>query len=70
MAIEAIKNKKGLITANKALISSHGKELSELSSSNNSFIGYEAAVAGGIPVIKTLRALLQNFYQPHSFLKV
>ena len=55
LAIEAIKNKKGLITANKALISSHGKELSELSSSNNSFIGYEAAVAGGIPVIKTLR---------------
>ena len=32
LAIEAIKNKKGLITANKALISSHGKELSELSS--------------------------------------
>lgn len=55
LALETIKNKKGLITANKALISSHGKELSELSDSNNSFIGYEAAVAGGIPVIKTLR---------------
>jgi homoserine dehydrogenase len=55
LALEAIKNKKGFITANKALISSHGKELSELSDSNNSFVGYEAAVAGGIPVIKTLR---------------
>ena len=56
LAIEAIKNKKGFITANKALISSHGKELSRLSEENNSFIGYEAAVAGGIPIIKTLRS--------------
>ena len=56
LAFESIKNKKGFITANKALISSHGKELSKLSESSNSFIGYEAAVAGGIPVIKTLRS--------------
>ena len=55
LATESIKHKKGFITANKALISTHGKELAGLLDKNNSFIGYEAAVAGGIPIIKTLR---------------
>ncbi len=56
LAIETIKNKKGFITANKALISTNGKILSELSGKNNVFFGYEAAVAGGIPIIKTLKS--------------
>ena len=56
LAIETIKNKKGFITANKALISTNGKILSEFSSKNDIFFGYEAAVAGGIPIIKTLKS--------------
>ena len=56
LAIETIKNKKGFITANKALISTNGKILSELCGKNNVFLGYEAAVAGGIPIIKTLKS--------------
>ena len=56
LAIETIKNKKGFITANKALISTNGKILSKLSGKNNVFFGYEAAVAGGIPIIKTLKS--------------
>ncbi len=56
LAIETIKNKKGFITANKALISTNGKILSEISSKNDVFFGYEAAVAGGIPIIKTLKS--------------
>ena len=42
------------ITANKALISKHGEELASLSEKNNNF-GFEASVAGGIPIIKTLK---------------
>ena len=56
LAIETIKSKKGFITANKALISSNGKILSELASKDRTFVGYEAAVAGGIPIIKTLKS--------------
>ena len=56
LAIETINNKKGFITANKALLSTNGKILSELSCKNNVFFGYEAAVAGGIPIIKTLKS--------------
>ena len=48
-----IKNK-NLIRANKALISKHGKELAKIADESNLFVGYEASVAAGIPVIKTL----------------
>ncbi len=53
--IEAIKNGKHIVTANKALLAHHGFELSKLAEDNNVSITYEAAVAGGIPIIKTLR---------------
>ena len=56
LAVDTIKNKKGFITANKALISTNGKTLSDLSFKNDVFFGYEAAVAGGIPIIKTLKS--------------
>lgn len=42
---------KDVVTANKALIYEHGRELFELAASKNCTIGFEAAVAGGIPVI-------------------
>ena len=46
---------KPVITANKALVAHHGKALAELSERNNAPLAYEAAVAGGIPAIKTIR---------------
>lgn len=45
---------KPFVTANKALIATHGKELAELAESNEAALRFEAAVAGGIPIIKAL----------------
>ncbi|GJL84931.1 MAG: homoserine dehydrogenase [Micavibrio sp.] len=44
-----------IVTANKALLAHHGFELASLAETNGARIGYEAAVAGGIPIIKALR---------------
>jgi len=44
-----------VVTANKALLAKHGVTLARLAEQNNAQLGFEAAVAGGIPVIKTLR---------------
>ncbi len=44
-----------VVTANKALLARHGVALARLAEDNNAQLGFEAAVAGGIPVIKTLR---------------
>ena len=55
---EALKNSKNLITANKALIASEGLELAKIAETNNISIGYEAAVAGGVPIISTLKKSL------------
>jgi homoserine dehydrogenase len=44
-----------VVTANKALLAEHGLELAELAESRGAHLAYEAAVAGGIPVIKALR---------------
>lgn len=52
---EAILHKKQVVTANKALLAKHGNELFKLADENNVQIMYEAAVAGGIPIIKVLR---------------
>jgi len=57
---EAIKNKKGVITANKALIAEHGDEILELAFENNTYVGYEAAVAGAIPIINVLKHNMLN----------
>lgn len=51
----ALANGKHVVTANKAMLAYHGGELAELAEKNNVTLAYEAAVAGGIPVIKTLR---------------
>ena len=51
----AIKNNKHVVTANKALIALHGDELVNLANKHNVVLAYEAAVAGGIPIIKSLR---------------
>jgi len=44
-----------VVTANKALLARHGVALAKLAEDNSAQLGFEAAVAGGIPVIKTLR---------------
>lgn len=44
-----------VVTANKALLARHGVALARLAEDNGAPLGFEAAVAGGIPVIKTLR---------------
>ncbi|MBO1926606.1 homoserine dehydrogenase [Thiomicrorhabdus sp. 6S2-11] len=52
---QAIKNGKHIVTANKALIAEFGNELFALANQNNVIVNYEAAVAGGIPIIKAIR---------------
>lgn len=51
----ALGNKKSVVTANKALLARHGVELASLAEQNGVSLSYEAAVAGGIPIIKMLR---------------
>ena len=51
----ALEHGKHVVTANKALIAKHGEELFPLAASNAVAIGFEAAVAGGIPCLKALR---------------
>ena len=51
----ALNRGKSFITANKAMIAHHGNELAALAEEKGVFFGYEAAVAGGIPIIKSLR---------------
>ncbi|MFM7805905.1 MAG: homoserine dehydrogenase, partial [Verrucomicrobiota bacterium] len=51
----ALKLGKPVVTANKALLSAHGPELFALAAKHRTNLYYEAAVAGGIPIIKALR---------------
>ncbi len=54
LAKETLKRGKHFITANKALIATHGTELALLAEENGGILRFEAAVAGGIPIIKVL----------------
>ena len=51
----AISNGKHVVTANKALIAHHGTELARAAEKTNVALAFEAAVAGGIPIVKALR---------------
>lgn len=51
----ALENGISVVTANKALIAVHGEELAKLAEQNNAHLKYEAAVAGAIPAIKSIR---------------
>ena len=55
LAKETLNNGKHLVTANKALIAAHGVELARLAEKNKLQLSFEAAVCGGIPVLKVLR---------------
>ena len=50
----ALKNGKSVVTANKALLAAHGPALQGLSKETGAGLYYEAAVAGGVPLLKTL----------------
>jgi len=58
LLVEALENGKSVVTANKELVSTLGPELFELAFSKGVRLEYEAAVAGGIPIIKPLRESL------------
>ncbi len=51
----ALKSGKGVVTANKALLARHGLALAALAEEKRVPLAYEASVAGGIPIVKTLR---------------
>ncbi|MBU3725343.1 MAG: homoserine dehydrogenase [Burkholderiaceae bacterium] len=53
--LEAIRNGKHVVTANKALLATHGNEIFALAQQKGVMVAFEAAVAGGIPIIKALR---------------
>ncbi len=55
MILKAIHNGKHVVTANKALIAKYGNEIFQLAQEKGVMIGFEAAVAGGIPIIKAIR---------------
>lgn len=55
LARSALSLGKGFVTANKAMLAHHGMELAELAETHGAPLKFEAAVAGGIPVIKGMR---------------
>lgn len=52
---EALAGGKSIVTANKALLAKHGMRLVGLAEAKGAALGFEASVAGGIPIVKTLR---------------
>lgn len=55
LVLKAIENGKHVVTANKALLARHGNEIFEAAQKMGVTVAFEAAVAGGIPIIKALR---------------
>ena len=55
LVFAALKNKKHVVTANKALISKYGDELSQIAEKNKVNLEYEAAVCGGVPIIRSIK---------------
>lgn len=55
LVLQAIANGKHVVTANKALLAVHGNEIFKAAEAKGVIVAFEAAVAGGIPIIKALR---------------
>jgi len=55
LVFNSIKNKKHVVTANKSLISKYGDQLSKLAEKNKVNLEFEAAVAGGVPIIRVIK---------------
>ncbi|VFT12413.1 homoserine dehydrogenase [Pseudomonas aeruginosa] len=64
LVLKAIENGKHVVTANKALIAVHGNEIFAKAREKGVIVAFEAAVAGGIPVIKAIREGLSA--KPHQ----
>jgi len=55
LVFQALKNKKHVVTANKALIAKYGDKLSKIAEENKVNLEFEAAVCGGLPIIRSLK---------------
>jgi homoserine dehydrogenase len=55
LVLEAIRHGKHVVTANKALLATHGNEIFAAAQRKGVMVAFEAAVAGGVPIIKALR---------------
>ena len=55
LVFQALKNKKHVVTANKALIAKYGDQLSKIAEENKVNLEFEAAVCGGVPIIRSLK---------------
>jgi homoserine dehydrogenase len=55
LMLKAIANGKHVVTANKALLAKHGNEIFAAAQKQGVMVAFEAAVAGGVPIIKSLR---------------
>ena len=55
---QAVERKCHVITANKVMFAKRGAELEALAKANGVFVGFEASVAGGVPIIKTMKNIL------------
>tara|TARA_B100000989_G_scaffold293616_1_gene271285 strand:- start:624 stop:1907 length:1284 start_codon:yes stop_codon:yes gene_type:complete len=58
ITFDALRKGKNVVTANKALISKHGVKMVKVANSKNCRLGFEASVAGGIPIIKIVNEFL------------
>ena len=58
LVFNALKNKKHVVTANKALISKYGDQLAKIAEKNKVNLEFEAAVCGGVPIIRSLKESL------------
>ncbi len=55
LVFDALKNKKHVVTANKALIAKYGNELAKIAEKNKVNLEFEASVCGGVPIIRSLK---------------
>ena len=55
LVFEALRNKKHVVTANKALVAKYGDELSRIAEKNKVNFEFEAAVCGGIPIVRSIK---------------
>jgi homoserine dehydrogenase len=70
LVFEALKNKKHVITANKALVAKYGDQLSKIAEKNNVNFEFEAAVCGGIPIIRSIKEglIANNIFKIYGIL--
>ena len=58
LVFNALKNKKHVVTANKALIAKYGDQLAKIAEKNKVNLEFEASVCGGVPIIRSLKESL------------